>query len=378
MKLLNLHISKNLKWPEEKLLKRLDWYIMKKFLGTYVFAIALIISIAVVFDFNEKQDRFMSHDAPWSAIIFDYYLNFIPYFANLFSPLFVFIAVIFFTSKLAENSEIIAMFSTGMSFKRMLRPYMLSAAIIAVVTFGLGAYIIPKGSVTRINFEDKYYKSRKMNTAHNIQLEVDSGVIAYIDRFENYSNTGYRFSLDKFKEKQLVSHLTARSITYDTSAVHKWIVKDYMIREMEGMKEIITKGARIDTTLFMEPADFLIMKNQQEMLTSPQLSEYIDRQKQRGFANIKEFEIEYHKRIAMSFASFILTLIGVSLSSRKTKGGMGLHLGIGLALSFSYILFQTIASTFAVNGNMPPAIAVWIPNILYSFIAFYLYQKAPK
>lgn len=378
MTLLKLPILRKMKWPEEKLLKRLDWYIMKKFLGTYVFAIALIISIAVVFDFNEKQDRFMSHDAPWSAIIFDYYLNFIPYFANLFSPLFVFIAVIFFTSKLAENSEIIAMFSTGMSFKRMLRPYMLSAAIIAVVTFGLGAYIIPKGSVTRINFEDKYYKSRKMNTARNIQLEVDSGVIAYIDRFENYSNTGYRFSLDKFKGKQLVSHLTARSITYDTAAVHKWIVKDYMIREMDGMKEIITQGARIDTTLFMEPADFLIMKNQQEMLTSPQLSEYIDRQKQRGFANIKEFEIEYHKRIAMSFASFILTLIGVSLSSRKTKGGMGLHLGIGLALSFSYILFQTIASTFAVNGNMPPAIAVWIPNILYSFIAFYLYLKAPK
>ena len=378
MTLFKLPILRKMKWPEEKLLKRLDWYIMKKFLGTYVFAIALIISIAVVFDFNEKQDRFMSHDAPWSAIIFDYYLNFIPYFANLFSPLFVFIAVIFFTSKLAENSEIIAMFSTGMSFKRMLRPYMLSAAIIAVVTFGLGAYIIPKGSVTRINFEDKYYKSRKMNTARNIQLEVDSGVIAYIDRFENYSNTGYRFSLDKFKGKQLVSHLTARSITYDTAAVHKWIVKDYMIREMDGMKEIITQGARIDTTLFMEPADFLIMKNQQEMLTSPQLSEYIDRQKQRGFANIKEFEIEYHKRIAMSFASFILTLIGVSLSSRKTKGGMGLHLGIGLALSFSYILFQTIASTFAVNGNMPPAIAVWIPNILYSFIAFYLYQKAPK
>ncbi len=377
MKLSHLNILKR-KWSEERPLKRLDWYIMKKFLGTYVFAIALIISIAVVFDFNEKQDRFMSHDAPWSAIVFDYYLNFIPYFANLFSPLFVFIAVIFFTSKLAENSEIIAMFSTGMSFKRMLRPYMLSAAIIAVVTFFLGAYIIPKGSVTRINFEDKYYKQRKMNTARNIQLEVDSGVIAYIDRFENYSNTGYRFSLDKFNGKQLVSHLTARSITYDTSAVHKWIVKDYMIREMEGMKEHISKGTRIDTILFMEPADFLIMKNQQEMLTSPQLSEYIDRQKQRGFANIKEFEIEYHKRIAMSFASFILTLIGVSLSSRKTKGGMGLHLGIGLALSFSYILFQTIASTFAVNGNMPPVIAVWIPNILYSFIAFYLYQKAPK
>ena len=372
------NLLKNTKFLHEKPLKRLDWYIIQKFLGTYVFAIVLIISIAVVFDFNEKQDKVMSHDAPWSAIIFDYYLNFIPYFANLFSPLFVFIAVIFFTSKLAENSEIIAMFSTGMSFKRMLRPYMVSAAIIAVVTFTLGAFVIPRGSVTRINFEDKYYKQRKMNTARNIQLEVDSGVIAYIDRFEDYSKTGYRFSLDKFEGKQLVSHLTARSITYDTSAVHKWTIKDYMIREMKGMKETITQGSRIDTTLFMESADFLIMKNQQEMLTSPQLSEYIDRQRQRGFANIKEFEIEYHKRIAMSFASFILTLIGVSLSSRKTKGGMGLHLGIGLGLSFSYILFQTIASTFAINGNMPPAIAVWIPNILYAFIAFYLYKKAPK
>lgn len=359
-------------------MKRLDMYIIKKFLGTYVFAIALIISIAVVFDFNEKQDKFMSHNAPWSAIVFDYYMNFIPYFANLFSPLFVFIAVIFFTSKLAENSEIIAMFSTGMSFKRMLRPYMVSAAIIAVATFWLGSYVIPKGSVTRINFEDKYYKPRKANSARNIQLEVDSGVIAYIDRFEDYRKTGYRFSLDKFKDKQLVSHLTARSITYDTTSYHHWIIKDYMIREMDGMKEKITRGERIDTTLFMEPADFLIMKNQQEMLTSPQLSEYIDRQKQRGFANIKEFEIEYHKRIAMSFASFILTLIGVSLSSRKTKGGMGLHLGIGLGLSFSYILFQTIASTFAVNGNVPPMIAVWIPNVLYAFIAFYLYKKAPK
>ena len=361
-----------------KWLKRLDRYIIVKFLGTYFFAIALIISISVVFDINENIDRFINNKAPLEAIIFDYYLNFIPYYTNLFSPLFVFIAVIFFTSKLAENSEIIAMFSTGMSFKRLMVPYMISAAIISAVTFMLGTEVIPKGSVTRINFEDKYYKPRKVNTAHNIQLEVDSGVIAYIDRFENYSNTGYRFSLDKFKGKQLVSHLTARSITYDTTGVHKWIIKDYMIREMEGMKENITTGARMDTTLFMEPSDFLIMKNQQEILSSPQLSEYIDRQRQRGFANIQEFEIEYHKRIATSFAAFILTLIGVSLSSRKTKGGMGLHLGIGLALSFSYILFQTIAATFAVNGNMPPVIAVWIPNILYSFIAFYLYQKAPK
>ncbi|WP_071146627.1 LptF/LptG family permease [Bacteroides ihuae] len=361
-----------------KLLKRLDWYIIKKFLGTYVFAIALIISIAVVFDFNEKMDKFMTNEAPWKAIIFDYYMNFIPYFANLFSPLFVFIAVIFFTSKLAENSEIIAMFSTGMSFKRLMRPYMISAAIISIVTFSLGSYIIPRGSVTRLAFEDKYYKKKKTTSVRNVQLEVDSGVIAYIERYEDYNKTGFHFSLDKFVDKKLVSHLTARSITYDTTAVNKWIIKDYMIRELNGLKENIIRGEKIDSIIVMQPTDFLITRNQQEVLTSPQLSEYIDRQKKRGFANIKEFEIEYHKRIAMSFASFILTTIGLSLSSKKSKGGMGLHLGIGLGLSFSYILFQTISSTFAINGNVPPVIAVWIPNLLYTVIAIYLYIKAPK
>ena len=361
-----------------RLIKRLDWYIIKKFLGTYVFAIALIISIAVVFDFNEKMDKLMEHEAPWDKIIFEYYMNFIPYFSNLFSPLFVFIAVIFFTSKLAENSEIIAMFSTGMSFKRMMRPYMISAAIIAAATFMMSSFIIPKGSVTRLNFEDKYIKPKKVNSVRNVQLEVDSGVIAYIDNYNDGMKTGNRFSLDKFVDKKLVSHLPARRITYDTTTVNKWTIHDYMVRELDGLKEKITKGDRIDSIINMDPSDFLIMKNQQEMLTSPELSEYIEKQKRRGFANIKEFEIEYHKRIAMSFASFILTIIGVSLSSRKTTGGMGLHLGIGLGLSFSYILFQTITSTFAINGNVPPAIAVWIPNILYAGIAFYLYQKAPK
>lgn len=362
----------------DKWVRRLDIYIIKKFLGTYFFAIALIISIAVVFDVNENIDRFINNKAPIKAIVFDYYMNFIPYFSNLFSPLFVFIAVIFFTSKLAENSEIIAMFSTGMSFKRMMRPYMISAAIISIVTFILGAYIIPKGNITRLDFEDRYKRKKKVEYVRNVQLEVDSGVIAYIERYENYNKTGYRFSLDKFEDKKLVSHLTARSVTYDTTSVHKWTLKNYMIREMDGMREKISKGDRMDTIIKMEPQDFLIMKGQQQTMTSPELKDYIDKQKKRGFANIKEFEIEYHQRIAMSFAAFILTTIGVSLSSRKIKGGMGLHLGVGLALSFSYILFQTVSTTFAVNGNTPPIVAVWIPNLLYTFIAIYLYRKAPK
>lgn len=362
----------------DKWIHKIDWYIIKKFLGTYFFAITLIISIAVVFDANENIDKFINNKAPLNAIVFDYYMNFIPYFSNLFSPLFVFIAVIFFTSKLAENSEIIAMFSTGLSFKRLMRPYMISAAIIAIVTYGLGAYVIPKGNVTRLDFEDRYKRKKKQEYVRNVQLEVDSGVIAYIERYENYNKTAYRFSLDKFRNKQLISHLTARSATYDTSSVHKWTLKSYMIREMDGMQEKITKGDRLDSIIKMEPQDFLIMKGQQQTMTSPELKEYITKQKQRGFANIKEFEIEYYQRIAMSFAAFILTTIGVSLSSRKVKGGMGMYLGIGLALSFSYILFQTVSATFAINGNTPPLLAVWFPNILYTIIAIYLYRKAPK
>ena len=320
MKGLN-NIAKKLKM--DKWVRRMDWYIIKKFLGTYFFAIALIISIAVVFDVNEWIDNFINNKAPVKAIIFDYYANFIPYFSNLFSPLFVFISVIFFTSKLAENSEIIAMMSTGMSFRRLLRPYMISAAIIAVLTYGMGAYVIPKGNVTRLNFEDKYKKKKKTEYVRNVQVEVDSGVIAYMERYENYNKTAYRFSLDKFVDKKLVSHLTAKSATYDTTTVNKWTLKNYMIREMDGMKETITKGERLDSIIKMEPQDFLIMKGQQETMTSSELSAYIERQRRRGFANIKEFEIEYHKRIAMSFASFILTIIGVSLSSRKVKGRYG-------------------------------------------------------
>ena len=375
MKGLN-NIVKKLKM--DKWIRRMDWYIIKKFLGTYFFAIALIISIAVVFDVNEWIDNFINNKAPVKAIIFDYYANFIPYFSNLFSPLFVFISVIFFTSKLAENSEIIAMMSTGMSFKRLLRPYMISAAIISIMTYGMGAYVIPKGNVTRLNFEDQYKKKKKQEYVRNVQVEVDSGVIAYMERYENYNKTAYRFSLDKFVDKKLVSHLTARSATYDTTTVHKWTLKNYMIREMDGMKETIVKGERLDSIIKMEPQDFLIMKGQQETMTSSELSAYIERQRRRGFANIKEFEIEYHKRIAMSFASFILTIIGVSLSSRKVKGGMGMYLGAGLALSFSYILFQTVSATFAVNGNASPFLAVWVPNIVYTFIAIYLYRKAPR
>ena len=356
------------------MLKKIDIYIIKKFLGTYFFAIALIISIAVVFDINEKLDSFLN--APLKAIVVDYYLNFIPYFANLFSPLFTFIAVIFFTSKLADNSEIIAKLSSGISFRRLMIPYMISAAIIAGVTFYLNSYVIPPANVTRIEFQNKYVKNKKVDYASNIQLQVEPGVIAYMSRYDNNTKTGYRFSLEKFEGKILKSRLTAQTVTYD-SAYH-WIIKDYMIRNFNGMREELTRGSRLDSIITIEPSDFLISRYDSELMTTSALKTYIDRQKKRGVANIKDFEIEYEKRFAMTAASFILTVIGMSLSSRKVKGGMGVNIGIGLLLSFSYILFSTVSSTFAVSGATSPRVAVWLPNIVYSIIAVYLYRKAPK
>lgn len=364
----------------QRVITRIDRYIIKKFLGTYFFSIALIISIAIIFDFNERIDKFTSSHAPIRKIIFDYYMNFAPYFSNLFSPLFVFISVIFFTSKLADNSEIIAMKSTGMSFRRLMRPYMISATLIAISSFLLGSYVIPKGNVARINFENTYISKRKVTSADNIQLQVDTGVVAFISHFENSNKTGYNFSLDKFVNKKLVSHLTASTITYDSLSDERyhWTLQNYRIRELKGMREKITDGMKLDTIIMMEPSDFLYTKNQQETMTSPQLKEFIEKQKMRGAANVSTFEVEYHKRFAMPFAAFILTIIGVSLSAEKRKGGMGLSLGIGLALSFSYILFQTISATFAINAGWSPMISIWIPNMLFAIIALYLFKRAPK
>lgn len=377
-------IGRKLRWAKRlnpfRYIKILDWYIIKKFIGTYFYSIALIISISIVFDINENLAKFTQYHAPLKAIVFDYYMNFVPYFANLFSPLFVFIAVIFFTSKLAGNSEIISMLAAGVSFKRLMRPYMISAAVISIMTFYLGAYVIPKGTIIRQNFETLYKNKKKNTSADNVQLQVGKGVIAYIQHYDNQLKRGYGFSLDKFENKKLVSHMTASDIQYDTISDSKyhWKATSWRIRQLRGLREEITSGTVKDTVIQMEPADLVFSKGQQETFTSPQLKEYISKQIDRGSGNVVQYEVEYHKRIATSFASFILTTIGLSLSSRKRKGGMGLYLGIGLALSFSYIMLQTVSATFAINANTPPVLAAWIPNIIFTVVAYFCYRKAPN
>lgn len=354
-------------------LKILDLYILRKFLGTYFMATLLFLAVIAMFDVTEKLDAFLT--APLKETIFDYFASFLPYFAVQLSPLFVFISVIFFTTKLADNSEIIAMLASGVSYSRLLRPYMIGAAVIAVLTFTLSNYIIPPTNVNRLNFTNKYVKNKAVVSGSNIQLQVSPGVVAFMGRYESSNATGYSFSLDKYDGLTLVSRLTARMAKYDTLKTYHWSLIDYQIHDFDGEKEKISKGKSLDSIITIEPHDFLISATDQETLTTPQLADYIERQKNRGVANLQAFEIEKEKRIASTLAAFILTLIGMSLSSKKIKGGMGINIGLGLVLSFSYILFSTITSTLAVNDYTTAFIAMEIPNLVYLAIGFYLFYR---
>ena len=357
----------------------IDMYIIRKFLGTFFFSLVLIMTIAVVFDLAEKIDNFMEKQAPWRAVVFDYYFNFIPYFATLFAPLFVFISVIFFTSRMAVNTEIIAILNSGMSFRRMMVPYFLSSFVIAVFIFYLTNFVIPQTALERMDFEDKYYRPqwRKVNV-ENIHRQVYPNIYVYMESYSPVYFRGRNFTLERFDEKgNLVSKLSAPSVLWD-STNSKWTASNYILREISGNEELVTKGTRIDTTLTIRPGDFSRDPGFVGTMTYRELYDYIDLLKLQGSDELKVFLIEKHRRWAHPFAVFILTLIGVSLSSKKIRGGIGMSIGIGLALSFSYILFLQFASQFSVKGNLNPMLAMWIPNLLYMVIAGVLYKLAPK
>lgn len=355
----------------------LDRYIIKKFLGTFFYMLVLLISIIIVFDIQEKFDDFIEKKAPINEIIFDYYVNFAPYYANMFMFLFIFISVIMFTSKMAGNSEIIAILSAGISFRRMLVPYFESATLLAALSFVLSAYVIPPATEVRLKFENTYIKKAYVNKSVNIHRQVDDSTIIYMHNYVTSSNSGNRFSWEKFHGKQLKEKLMSDAITWD-STLNKWRITNYYIRYMTPNGDSVVTGRRMDTTLAILPTDFNQRLNQIETLKSAELNEYIEEQKRRGSENIEAFLVESYKRIAFPFASFILTLIGVTLSCKKVRGGIGVNLGFGLGLSFSYILFMQIFTQFAIGSSLPPLLAVWIPNIIYAIIGIILYIKAPK
>lgn len=357
--------------------KKIDFYIIKKFLGTYFFAIVIIISIAVVFDISEKVEDFIEKESPLNEIVFDYYMNFIPYFANMFSSLFTFVAVIFFTSKMAYNTEIIAILSSGVSFKRLMYPYFISALVIALFSFFLMAYIIPPANAVRLDFTYKYIKKPDKRDDKNIHRQIEPGVFIYMKNYVAKSDIGYKFSMEKFEDGVLKSKLISENIKWD-SINSKWTINRYYIREIDGQHEKIIQGLKLDTTLNMHPEDFKRVGNFTETMTLPQLNKFIKQQKMQGADNITTLLIDKYQRVAYPFSTFILTLIGVALSSRKIRGGIGMHIGFGLLLSFSYILFMRFSTMFAISGSMDPLFAVWLPNIIYAIVSAFLYRLAPK
>ncbi|MGD9977048.1 MAG: LptF/LptG family permease [Bacteroidales bacterium] len=358
-------------------MKILDRYIIRKFIGTYFYAILLIVGIAVIFDISEKLDDFMEKGAPLGDIIFRYYLNFIPYFANLFSSLFIFIAVIFFTSKMAYNTEIIAILSSGVSFKRMMYPYFVSATIIAVFSFVLNSFIIPPANAVRIDFENKYIKKPYESSERNIHRQVRPGLFVFMRSYNTYSKIAYNFSIEKFEDGELKSKLFSDYAQWD-STKQKWTAKKYYIRDYLPTGEKIIHGENIDTSIYITPKDFNRRLNVVETMNMFQLNRFIDEQKLQGADTIESLLIEKYSRFAYPFSTFILTLIGVSLSSKKIRGGIGLHIGLGLAISFTYILFMRFSTMFAVGGYLSPLLSVWLPNFIFTFVAIGLYRIAPK
>jgi lipopolysaccharide export system permease protein len=363
--------------PDFSGLRTIDIYIIKKFLGTFFFSIILLIFIIIVFDVSEHIDDFLKHDAPIKAIIFNYYLNFIPHFVNLFSYLFVFIAVIFFTSRMASDSEIIAILSSGISFRRMLLPYIVSALTLALMSFLLGNFVIPYTNRGKLEFENRYIREKKQFNDMNIHKQVSPGVFLYLENFNTQSKRGWKFSLEKFRNRELVYKLSADEATWD-SIRSKWVLKDYFSRSIGPMEENMHKGERLDTTFGIKPADFVEDIEEVSIMNFFTLRKHIQMKRLRGDPDLIKYEVKAYERVAYPFATIILTLIGVAVSSRKVRGGIGFNLGFGLALTFIYILFMQVFTVLATFGNFPALLAVWFPNILFGIIALILVRAAPK
>ncbi len=364
-----------LRWPG---LKILDRYIIGKFLSTYFFSIALIIVVIVIFDYAEKIDNFTASHAPFKAIVFDYYLNFIPSFINQFSGLFAFIAVIFFTSKLAYQTEIIAMLSGGMSFRRLMWPYFIGALVIASLSLSLNLWIIPISQKTCVEFEATYIK-KNANTRYdrNIYRQIEPGQFIYLRNLSMHDRASF-LSLERYEDGQAMEFLEAANVSLD-SVSGRWRAARYTIREFsKDGAESFTQYRNLDTLINISRSELGNVANLVKTMKIEELNEFLEEQKRRGSDSIKVIEVAKHTRYAFPAGTFILTLIGVSMSSRKVRGGTGLHIGIGTGLCFSYILFTRFFEEFAKGGTLPADWAVWIPNIIYIGIAIYCYTKAPK
>jgi len=360
-----------------KFVKIIDWYIIKKYLGTFLFTCAIFTVVIVIFDVSEKLDDFLKRNAPLSKILFEYYAGFVPFYLNFLWPLINFIAVIFFTAKMADQTEIVPILSGGVSFKRFLWPYFVSSFILFSISLIANLFVIPQTNKLMIRFENIYIKPANNESKSETHMQIDKNTLVFIKNFDNVQKVGYTFILEKFNGDQLVEKMMADRIVWD-SVKSKWSIENYTLRTIRGLKETMTSGVKKDTTLDMRPVDFVVYDNIYSAMSTPELNERIEKEKIRGTGVMQLLQLELYKRYVNPLAAFVLTLMGVSLSSRKVRGGIGLPLGIGIFLSFTYILFIQFSTMFSLKGGLPPLVAVFIPNILFGALGVYLMIKAPK
>ncbi len=360
-------------------LKVIDRYIMKKYIGTFLFTLGIFSVVTVVFDISEHLDNFLKNHSSIQEIAFKYYAGFIPFYMNLLSPLINFLAVIFFTAKMANQTEIVPILSGKTSFNRFLRPYFICAGLIFIVSFFANIYLIPFTNKLKISFENSHNFSSDDPTKSEVHIQLDKHTFVYLQNYDNSIHTGYQFILEKFNGDELREKLISQTIVYD-SVKRVWTLKGYTIKYINGLKEKYVDGlVKVkDTVLDMRPSDFIVYDNVYTAMSTSDLSKAIEKEEIRGTGAIQAMKYEKYRRFVYPLSSFVLMLIGVSISSRKVRGGIGLPLGIGIFLCFSYIVIDKFSLVFAVKGNMPALIAVFIPIVLFGFVGTYLLIKAPK
>lgn len=359
-------------------MRKIDAYIFKKYIGTFFFAISMLIVVVIIFDLSENIDSFLKSSASWQRVVVDYYVMSIPYYINLFIHLFAFIAVVFFTSKMAARTEIVAILSSGISFWRFLVPYMMAAVTIAVMSLYFGNFLIPKTNEIRRKFKDEYMERLSQSAGRNVHVQIGKNEFVYVESYNIMKQFGYKFSLEKYEGSELVYKAMAEMLYHDTLAPNSWYFDPYAIRKIDGREEELIKGRNYDTIINLYPTDLYKMMEDFEEMDFFELRDQIQSMKAKGSEGVKAYEVEMHQRMSAPAAVIILTLIGAALSSRKMRGGTGLHLGIGITIAFAYILFMQISKSFAISGGLSPMLAAWIPNLIFCMVGLYLLKMAPK
>ena len=360
-------------------MKKIDWYILKKFLVTFFFCMMLFTVIAVAVDTSEKTDDFVKTGLSTAVIIKDYYFGFVPFIWGLLFPLFVFIGVIYFTSRLAARSEIISILASGTSFNRFLRAYLVGGIFLAAILWFANAYLIPKANGIKNTFEMTYLKKGEPGSGFSSKfyMRSDSNTYVGIKYYDTASKRATNFFLDRVKNDKMVYNLRADVLYWDT-AKKSWTLTNATIRTIDSMKETVTTAQTMKINLNIKPEDLRRDEYLKDKLTTAQLNSFIHAEELRGTEGLNTLRVEKYRRTATPFTVILLTLIGAVIASRKTRGGSGLHLAIGIAIAAIFIISDRFSTVFSVKSSLPPLIAAWLPNIVFSFVAVYFYKKAPK